>query len=67
MEAPEDLCCAFYREIGVRAEVTRLGADGGIDVRLFQDETDPTRTTAVVSARPGTSRSASNRCASCAV
>ena len=44
----EDLCCAFYREIGVRAEVTRLGADGGIDVRLFQDETDPTRTTAVV-------------------
>lgn len=44
----EDLCCAFYREIGVRAEVTRLGADGGIDVRLFQDETDATRTTAVI-------------------
>lgn len=44
----EDLCCAFYGEIGVRAEVTPLGADGGIDVRLFQDETDAVRTTAVI-------------------
>lgn len=44
----EDLCCAFYLEKGIRAEVTRLGADGGIDVRLFQDNTDPARVTAIV-------------------
>lgn len=44
----EDLCCAFYREKGIRAETTRLGADGGIDIRLFQDEAAPERMTAVV-------------------
>ncbi|CAI09759.1 putative endonuclease [Aromatoleum aromaticum EbN1] len=44
----EDLCCAFYREKGIRAETTRLGADGGIDIHLFQDDTDPTRATAIV-------------------
>jgi len=44
----EDLRCAFYREKGIRAETTRLGADGGIDVRLFQDDTDPTSATAIV-------------------
>lgn len=44
----EDLCCAFYREKGIRAETTRLGADGGIDIRLFQDDTDPTRATSIV-------------------
>ncbi|QDF96070.1 endonuclease [Azoarcus sp. DD4] len=44
----EDLCCEFYREKGIRAETTRLGADGGVDIRLFQDETDPGRVTAIV-------------------
>lgn len=44
----EDLCCAFYREKGIRAETTRLGADGGIDIRLFQNEADPTELTAIV-------------------
>ena len=44
----EDLCCEFYREKGIRAETTPLGADGGVDIRLFQDETDPTRATVVV-------------------
>lgn len=44
----EDLCCEFYREKGIRAETTRLGADGGVDIRLFQDETDPGRATAIV-------------------
>lgn len=44
----EDLCCAFYLEKGIRAEVTHLGADGGVDVRLFQDDTDPARLTAIV-------------------
>lgn len=44
----EDLCCAFYREKGIRAETTRLGADGGIDIHLFQDDADPTRATTIV-------------------
>ena len=44
----EDLCCEFYRVKGIRAETTRLGADGGVDIRLFQDATDPQRCTAVV-------------------
>lgn len=44
----EDLCCAFYREKGIRVETTRLGADGGIDIRLFQDPDNPERPTAIV-------------------
>lgn len=44
----EDLCCEFYRIKGIRAETTRLGADGGVDIRLFQDDNDPQRCTAVV-------------------
>jgi restriction system protein len=44
----EDLCCAFYREKGIRAETTRLGPDGGIDIHLFQDEAEPTRATSIV-------------------
>jgi len=44
----EDLCCEFYRVKGIRAETTRLGADGGVDIRLFQDAVDPQRCTAVV-------------------
>lgn len=44
----EDLCCRFYQEKGIRAETTRLGADGGIDVRLFQDDTTPARITSIV-------------------
>ena len=44
----EDLCCEFYRVKGIRAETTRLGADGGVDIRLFQDDADPRRCTAVV-------------------
>ena len=34
----EDLSAAFYREKGIRAELTKLGADGGIDIKLFQDD-----------------------------
>lgn len=44
----EDLCCAFYREKGIRAETTALGPDGGVDIRLFQDDADPTRVTSIV-------------------
>ena len=43
----EDLCAAFYREKGIRSETTPLGADGGVDVRLYQDENNP-QATAIV-------------------
>lgn len=34
----EDVCAAYYQEKGIRAELTKLGADGGIDIKLYQDE-----------------------------
>ena len=34
----EDLSAAYYQEKGIRAELTKLGADGGIDIKLFQDD-----------------------------
>lgn len=34
----EDLSAEYYREKGVRCETTSLGADGGIDLKLFQDD-----------------------------
>lgn len=34
----EDLSAAYYKEMGIRAELTKLGADGGIDIKLFQDD-----------------------------
>lgn len=36
----EDLAVAYYREKGHRAEATNLGADGGIDIKLYQDDSD---------------------------
>ena len=44
----EDVCCEFYQIKGIRAETTDLGADGGFDIRLFQDDGDPDRCTAIV-------------------
>ena len=35
----EELCVAYYNEKGIRAEATDLGADGGIDIKLYQDGT----------------------------
>jgi restriction system protein len=34
----EDVCQKFYQTKGIRSETTNLGADGGIDIRLYQDE-----------------------------
>lgn len=34
----EDLSAAFYKEKGIRADLTKLGADGGIDIKLYQDD-----------------------------
>jgi restriction system protein len=33
----EELSTAYYQEKGIRAEATSLGADGGIDIKLYQD------------------------------
>lgn len=35
----EELSVAYYLEKGIRAETTQLGADGGIDIKLYQDDT----------------------------
>lgn len=42
----EDLCQKFYEIKGIRSVTTPLGPDGGIDVRLFQDDSD--RATSIV-------------------
>jgi len=34
----EELCTAFFLEKGIRAKATFLGADGGIDIKLYQDD-----------------------------
>lgn len=44
----EDLCCAYYKAKGIRARTTPLGPDGGIDIHLFQDDSQPTVATSVV-------------------
>jgi len=35
----EELSIAYYQEKGIRAESTSLGSDGGIDIKLCQDDT----------------------------
>lgn len=35
----EELSVAYYLEKGIKAETTQLGADGGIDIKLYQDDT----------------------------
>ena len=44
----EDVCCAFYNEKGIKAATTRMGADGGVDIRLYQDPDDADCCTAIV-------------------
>ena len=44
----EEICLAFYRAKGIRAECTPLGPDGGVDVRLYQAPDEPARCTAIV-------------------
>ena len=34
----EDLCQQFYQSKGIKSETTPLGPDGGIDIRLYQDD-----------------------------
>ena len=42
----EDLCQKFYETKGIRSACTPLGPDGGIDIRLYQD--DSGKATAIV-------------------
>lgn len=35
----EDVCQRFYASKGIKSETTPLGTDGGIDIRLYQDDT----------------------------
>lgn len=42
----EDVCQQYYQCKGIRSETTPLGPDGGIDIRLYQDDTD--KATAIV-------------------
>jgi restriction system protein len=42
----EDVCQQFYEKKGIRSETTALGPDGGIDIRLYQD--DSGRPTSIV-------------------
>ena len=35
----EDLCQQFYQSKGIKSETRPLGPDGGIDIRLYQDDT----------------------------
>lgn len=42
----EDVCQQFYEKKGIRSDTTALGPDGGIDIRLYQD--DSGRPTSIV-------------------
>lgn len=42
----EDVCQQYYERKGIRSETTPLGPDGGIDIRLYQDDTG--KATAIV-------------------
>ena len=50
----EELCAAFYREIGLRSETIHCGADGGIDAKLF--EADAQEPTAVIQCKAWNTR-----------
>lgn len=43
----EDVCERYYALKGIRSSTTPLGADGGIDIRLFQDDGSDLVTTVV--------------------
>lgn len=38
----EELCAAYFRELGLRAETIRCGADGGVDAKLFRGDAPDT-------------------------
>ena len=50
----EELSVAYYLEKGIKAETTPLGADGGIDIKLYQDDTG--KATTVIQCKSWTSQ-----------
>lgn len=44
----EEVCAAYCQAKGMRAQTTSLGADGGVDIRLYEDPADPLRCTGVI-------------------
>jgi len=36
----EDVCQKYFEMLGIRSETTKLGADGGIDIRLYRDDSE---------------------------
>lgn len=50
----EELSTAYYQEKGIRAEATSLGADGGIDIHLYQEASD--HVTAIVQCKAWNNR-----------
>lgn len=34
----EDLCAGYFTEIGIKNNLTPLGADGGVDIQLYEDD-----------------------------
>ena len=44
----EELCSAYFEEEGYRADVTRLGADGGIDILLYKESESSNSSVGVV-------------------
>ena len=50
-ESFEALCGAFYRVLGIRAEIAPPEIEGGVDMRLFEDGAAPQRCTAIVHCR----------------
>jgi restriction system protein len=50
----EELSTAYYHEKSIKAEATSLGADGGIDIKLYQD--DSGNPTSIVQCKAWTSK-----------
>lgn len=50
----EELSTAYYLEKGIKAKATSLGADGGIDIKLYQD--DSGNPTSIVQCKAWTSK-----------
>lgn len=53
----EELSTAYYQEKGIKAKATSIGADGGIDIKLYQDESG--NPTAIVQCKAWSSKQVS--------
>jgi HJR/Mrr/RecB family endonuclease len=44
----EDLCAEYFKEKGYKANVTKLGADGGVDIYIFKESYSSTKPFGIV-------------------